>query len=98
MRGNRGRQIGERAQLLHLARARDGQQTRHRELAILAPVPKHDLAPLHNAPFILPASVTLARFTIVGTRSSGAACPSTTSSSVVASAWPFAECPTAPVR
>ena len=45
---NRGGQIGERIELLHLARARDRQQPGDGELAGLAAIAEHDLAPLHN--------------------------------------------------
>src|SRR5258707_1093062 len=45
-----------------------------------------------NERFILPVSVTLARFTTPGTRSSGSACPFSTPSTVAGSWWRSARC------
>lgn len=44
---NHGGQMSERIELLHLARARHRQQTGDSEHSGLAPIAKHDLAPLH---------------------------------------------------
>src|SRR5436190_22211994 len=48
MSANRRGQIGECIELLHLTRARDRQQTGDGELAGLAAIAEHDLAPLYG--------------------------------------------------
>jgi hypothetical protein len=68
MGGDRGRQIDERVEFLPLARTRDGQETLDCALVVLASRSEHDFPPLHNDPFILPASVTPERFIIPGIR------------------------------
>ena len=48
MRADGSRQIHEDVELLHLARARHGEEARDREFAVGAPIAEHDLAPLHR--------------------------------------------------
>ncbi len=68
MRGDGGRQVGERVELLELTGPHDGQQTFDGAFTLFAPRPEHDCAPLNDAHFILPVSLTLGRSITPGTR------------------------------
>src|ERR1700730_18297036 len=50
MRDDRGRQIGEGTQLLHLAGARNREQASDGEFALSAAIPEHNLPPLDGRP------------------------------------------------
>lgn len=47
MRGDSGRQIRERVEVLELTRPHNGQQTLDRAFTLVAPRPEHDLPPLN---------------------------------------------------
>ena len=68
MSANGGGQIQDRVELLQLTRARHCEQARDGEFTSRAAGAEHNLAPLDNDPFILPASVSPERFIIPGIR------------------------------
>jgi hypothetical protein len=98
MSGDGGRQVRERVELLKLTRARDSQQPFDGAFTIVAPRPEHDFAPLHDARFILPVSVTPEKSITRGTRFSGNGCRSSIPITVAASWSRSAKCQTARER
>ena len=78
MRSDRGGDVREGIEALQPAGLHDRQQAFDGPFALVPARAKHNLAPLNNARFILPVSVTLARSTTRGIRSSGSASLSST--------------------